>query len=288
MLALSFPQFSTFELPLDDQMVDNHMNWDGPFMNCMNQETGTSESYIQFATCMPEISIEDPKQSSVSGVDPSNVKKLSHNANERDRRKKLNNLYSSLRTMLPGLHPKKKLSIPATVSYVLKYIPELQKQVEGLKKRKEEILSKITKQGDLSYLRNIRSEAASVLPSQTISVRECGDKEVMIQICSVNSDNERRCPLSMVVQSLEDEGLLVLNSSFTIAGGKVFHNLHLQAQRNENLFRLTGIISLGGAAVYVANSTSACMWHACLGDMSERGMKGVLDLCILMYGGHRL
>ncbi|OMO81682.1 hypothetical protein CCACVL1_12298, partial [Corchorus capsularis] len=30
------------------------------------------------------------------------VKKLNHNASERDRRKKINNLYSSLRSLLPA------------------------------------------------------------------------------------------------------------------------------------------------------------------------------------------
>jgi hypothetical protein len=34
--------------------------------------------------------------------DPTTVKKLNHNASERDRRKKMNSLYSSLRSLLPA------------------------------------------------------------------------------------------------------------------------------------------------------------------------------------------
>lgn len=47
-------------------------------------------------------------QSQTNSLSPTNVpndlatvKKLNHNANERDRRKKINNLYASLRSLLP-------------------------------------------------------------------------------------------------------------------------------------------------------------------------------------------
>ncbi|KAJ6700145.1 ACHAETE-SCUTE TRANSCRIPTION FACTOR-RELATED [Salix purpurea] len=78
--------------------------------------------------------------------DPDMVKKLHHNASERDRRKKINSLYSSLRSLLPASDHMKKLSIPSTISRVLKYIPELQQQVEKQIQRKEELLSKLSGQ----------------------------------------------------------------------------------------------------------------------------------------------
>ncbi|GMN60898.1 hypothetical protein TIFTF001_029993, partial [Ficus carica] len=81
--------------------------------------------------------------------DPTMIKKLSHNANERDRRKTINSLYSSLRSLLPVSDQMKKLSNPATVLRVLKYIPELEKQVKALIQKKEELFSSISRKLDV-------------------------------------------------------------------------------------------------------------------------------------------
>ncbi|KAK1304176.1 hypothetical protein QJS10_CPB11g01563 [Acorus calamus] len=74
--------------------------------------------------------------------------KLNHNAYERDRRRKLNSLFSSLQSLLPGIDQKNKMSVPTTISRILKYIPELQKHVEGLRRLKEEMVMKISRRGD--------------------------------------------------------------------------------------------------------------------------------------------
>ncbi|KAK1303275.1 hypothetical protein QJS10_CPB11g01573 [Acorus calamus] len=74
--------------------------------------------------------------------------KLNHNAYERDRRRKLNSLFSSLQSLLPGIDEKNKMSVPTTISRILKYIPELQKHVEGLRRLKEEMVMKISRRGD--------------------------------------------------------------------------------------------------------------------------------------------
>lgn len=54
----------------------------------------------------------------------------------------------------------KKLSIPTTISRVLKYIPELQHQVERLTKKKEEILLRISRQGDAVITKENRRKIA--------------------------------------------------------------------------------------------------------------------------------
>uniref|UniRef100_K7MY65 BHLH domain-containing protein n=1 Tax=Glycine max TaxID=3847 RepID=K7MY65_SOYBN len=83
----------------------------------------------QFYSLQTQIEVEIERSTAPSPDDPAMVKKLSHNASERDRRKKVNNLVSSLRLLLPVEDQTKKMSIPATVSRVLKYIPELQHQM---------------------------------------------------------------------------------------------------------------------------------------------------------------
>ncbi|KAI3941033.1 hypothetical protein MKW92_020029 [Papaver armeniacum] len=169
----------------------------------------------------------------------STVKKLNHNASERDRRKKLNNLYSSLRSLLPGSDHTKKLSIPVTVSKVVKYIPDLQKQVDKLIQRKEEILTSISKQQTASggdHLRDIKSRKVLAVKKQslpTVSANRVDDREVVIQICSLKVNIPL---LSEVLLNLEREDFRVLNASaFDSSGDRVFYNLHLQVKDTQSL-----------------------------------------------------
>jgi hypothetical protein len=116
----------------------------------------------------------------------------------------------------------KTLSIPATVSGVVKYIPELQQQVEGLIQKKEELLSRISRQEAQTHQENSRQLPARS-SSSAVSASWLNDREVMIQISTYTS------PLSEILLTLEEDGFLLLNaSSFESFGEKVFYNLHLQ------------------------------------------------------------
>ncbi|XP_020153147.1 protein IRON-RELATED TRANSCRIPTION FACTOR 2 [Aegilops tauschii subsp. strangulata] len=152
---------------------------------------------------------------------PGSHKKLSHNAYERDRRKQLNELYLSLRSLLPDADHTKKLSIPTTVCRALKYIPELQKQVENLEKKKEKLASANCKPGVLSA-------SGSIAP--TVSATCLNDKEIMVQISLLRgTDAATALPLSKCINVLENEGLQLISSSTSSTfGNKTFYNLHLQ------------------------------------------------------------
>ncbi|XP_042477769.1 transcription factor ORG2-like [Macadamia integrifolia] len=169
-----------------------------------------------------------------SGIsnDQASIKKLNHNASERDRRKKLNSIYASLRATLPGIDQTRQLSIPATISRALKYIPELQNQVEKLKQRKQEILSCVYKKGNRNGVDN-QSKGVVRKSIPSVSVSQVDEKQVMIQICA--SKNMRN-PISDILLDLEEEGLELFNVSSTASSGEVqFYNLHLQAKENQSL-----------------------------------------------------
>ncbi|KAA8517259.1 hypothetical protein F0562_017489 [Nyssa sinensis] len=225
MLALSPPLFSTFGWPFEDSTShEQNYNYRG---------TETSESFLHFPSTQPQIGVSESTVLSVRNGDSTMVKKLNHNASERDRRKRINNLYSTLRSLLPAADHKKKLSIPATVTRVLKYIPELQKEVEKLVKKKEELLSRISRQADLGVPERQRKVAFRSTLS-AVSASRLGDGEVVSQISTVNDNNN--IPLSEVLLNLEEDGLLLLNSSsFQSSGGKIFHNLHLQVQGSQKM-----------------------------------------------------
>ena len=119
----------------------------------------------------------------------------------------------------------KKLSIPSTVSRVVKYIPELQQQVERLIRKKEELLSKISRQGDVIHQENQRNGTlGSSLAS--VSATMLSDREIVVQISTFKAHES---PLSELLLNLEEYGLVVINaSSFESFGGRVFYNLHLR------------------------------------------------------------
>ncbi|XP_021822005.1 transcription factor ORG2-like [Prunus avium] len=153
------------------------------------------------------------------------AKKINHNASERERRKKINSLYSSMRSLLPA-DQAKTLSIPNTISRVLKYIPELQKQVEGLIRKRDECLSRASKQEDV-----MQEDIKSFSSKSAVSTYRLSDREVAIQISTLKTHNNL---LSEIFLNLEEEeGLHVLNaSSLESSGERVFYNLHLQVERS--------------------------------------------------------
>ncbi|KAM3744460.1 hypothetical protein ACB098_06G054900 [Castanea mollissima] len=187
--------------------------------NYVYRETEASESFAQdYPPSQPKL---EPNHSTIStsiGSSPAMVKKLHHNARERDRCKKI----------------MEKLSIPATVSRMVKYIPELQQQVDILIQKKEELISRICRQGEQIHQENQRQIASRSFLS-AVSASWLNDREVMIQISTYKV---HKSPLAEILPNLEKDGFLILNaSSFESFGGRVFYNLHLQAESTYALKR---------------------------------------------------
>ncbi|XVF04719.1 hypothetical protein REPUB_Repub05bG0109400 [Reevesia pubescens] len=198
----------------------------------INEGNGSVESFLHFPSPQEEVLLvsRSPSPFTQTSFDPYMVKKLDHNASERDRRKKVNSLYSSLRSLLPEADQMKKLSFPATVSHALKYIPELQEQVERLVMKKEEHLLRISQQADglEEQQRKSRINGRS-LSSAAVSINRLSDSEVAIQIWTRKVEKTQ---LSEILHYLEaQQGFLLLNAtSFESFGGMVFYNIHLQVE----------------------------------------------------------
>nr|WAK86059.1 transcription factor bHLH13 [Nothapodytes nimmoniana] len=165
------------------------------------------------------------------------VKKLTHNASERDRRKRINGLYASLRSLLPALDKTRKISMPSTVSRVVKYIPELQEEVEMLIRKKEELLSIISRQGGDLLVQNQRNnrQGQETVADQdrrlmaAVSINSVGDREIAIQLSTTAESNTYM--LSYVSQNLEEDGFDLLNAnSFQTFGERVFYGFHVKVQ----------------------------------------------------------
>ncbi|XAR69878.1 hypothetical protein NMG60_11001631 [Bertholletia excelsa] len=229
MLAFSPSLFPTLGWPLEDPTCYQLSNI------YRESVTHSDQSFLHSPPSQPLSGHAEVKISSEIAADSAAAKKLNHNASERDRRKKINSLFSSLRTLLPATDQTKKLSIPATVSGVVKYIPELQREVERLVQKKEELMSRVFREKDPIHYQKHSNCTATPCSKTVVSASLVGDNEVVIQICTLNRV-EKSTPLSEVLQNLEDDGLLLLHaSSFHSFGERVFCNLHLQVIGNTSV-----------------------------------------------------
>ncbi|XP_038882377.1 transcription factor bHLH101-like [Benincasa hispida] len=157
------------------------------------------------------------------------AKKLKHNASERDRRRKINSLYYSLRCLLPATNPMKRMSNPSTISKALKYIPELQQQVEGLRRRKQGLVTKVNS----TTLEEKQKRKNNKVPwmSSLCALNLLSETEALLQIAS--KETLKQLPFSQILLSLEEDGLLLLTaSSFQSFDGRFFFTLLLQVNAN--------------------------------------------------------
>ncbi|EFH49396.1 predicted protein [Arabidopsis lyrata subsp. lyrata] len=166
-------------------------------------------------------------------------KKLNHNASERDRRRKLNALYSSLRDLLPLSDQKRKLSIPMTVARVVKYIPEQKQELQRLSRRKEELLKRISRKTHQEQLRNkAMMDSIDSSSSQRIAANWLTDTEIAVQIAT-----SKWTSVSDMLLRLEENGLNVISVSSSVSStARIFYTLHLQ-MRGDCKVRLEELIN---------------------------------------------
>ncbi|XP_047160533.1 transcription factor ORG2-like, partial [Vigna umbellata] len=96
MVALFSPIFSPKGWLLEEEPLGYNNSH-----NLFYKDDASSEYSFPYHFYSPQTQIELEERSIAPSSDPAMVKKLSHNASERDRRKKVNNLVSSLRSLLP-------------------------------------------------------------------------------------------------------------------------------------------------------------------------------------------
>ncbi|CAO2831615.1 unnamed protein product [Amaranthus hypochondriacus] len=175
--------------------------------------------------------------------DPKLVKKFNHNASERERRKKINSMYASLRALLPTTNQKRKQSIPTIVARVLEYIPQIQNEVKNLTHKKELLLSKI------GAFHEEKCEINPIINKETlsnclISTNKLGNQEMVIQISAFE-----RTSINEALLFLEKNHHFVIDvNSFQSFGGRTFYNIHLWVEGNYtvNLEKLKEFLTFHG------------------------------------------
>ncbi|CAH8392849.1 unnamed protein product [Eruca vesicaria subsp. sativa] len=228
MCALVPPVFPNFDWPCGDQSL--YFNDD------------ITNTFLDFS--LPDLEVAHQNVSSqrhgiLEVKNPVVMKKLNHNASERDRRKKINAMFSSLRSCLPATEQSKKLSVSATVSHALKYIPELQEQVKQLIKKKDELSFQISGQKDLVYTdQNGNPEKGGTSYASTVSATRLGETEAMVQISSLQTE---KCSFGNLLSGIEEDGFVLMDASSSRSKGeRLFYTLHIQMDNcNLNFVELT-------------------------------------------------
>ncbi|XP_071686656.1 transcription factor ORG2-like [Rutidosis leptorrhynchoides] len=241
MLALSPPLFSTtygWPLEVEARSYDHSL----PDFHAYNHQIEHD-----FA---PENSISSGEAVNGGTKDDMIVtKKLNHNASERDRRKRVNDLYAFLRSLLPKSNDqKKKVSIPGTVTRALKYIPELQKEVEELRSKKEKLCSyssttiKSTKDRQLGVNQQSTKDAVIKTNSSVVSsVNVLGENEDVIQliytICTRTNKDISFLSNVMEYMEHEEDGIVFLNATTfkSFGEGMILNTVHFQMQEDKKI-----------------------------------------------------
>ncbi|KAL7119554.1 hypothetical protein ACP275_02G070100 [Erythranthe tilingii] len=168
-------------------------------------------------------------EDSADDQETSIAKKLHHNAKERIRRMKVNASYLALRSLMPdSRRSKKRWSAPSIIDRVLNYIPELQSEVKALKSKKEtaKLAAKAKK---IIIANNIPTN--SQYESPAVFLKKINREEAIIQICIARSEEnrDRGSSFTNLLQSLEDEGICIKNSSvLVVCERRICCNLHVQ------------------------------------------------------------
>lgn len=190
--------------------------------------------------------ITDEKGSGFNLSEEVVTKKLSHNANERQRRKNLNELYGKLRSLLPNstFNMKKKVSNPAIVCGILKYIPQLRRQIKILSRQRDELLTLRRTSGQELKTSPAEYHASEMLidkldfnqsPNALLS-EVCIFAGKHVLLVTVQTAHGAPPVFSKLLLLFEEEKLDVMNASTFISGVKAWHSIQVKAMESSGRF----------------------------------------------------
>lgn len=114
----------------------------------------------------------------------------------------------------------KRWSAPTIVDRALKYIPELESEVEALRCNKENV------QSQAKGNKNMNPSVGSDYGSPTISMNRVNQEEAVIQVCMPTQNESQFINL---LHSVEDEDICINSASaLHISDTTICYHLHIQ------------------------------------------------------------
>ncbi|XP_073025252.1 transcription factor bHLH160-like [Primulina eburnea] len=236
------PYCATNLTGIRERKIDSEMVFEDEQQNLARKQEGTSGKGLK----MKRISSPNPKkmkrkskisnckeaatleESGAQEGTTSVAKKMVHNAKERIRRMKINASFLAIRALLPdSRRSKKRWSAPSIVDRVLKYIPELQNEIQELDSKKQSY-----QQHESSSKKN-ENPTSNLDEDRSISISRVDRNEAIVQICMPRNDERKDSVFANMLRKVEDEGYFI-NSASTlgVCESRICHHLHIQVNGN--------------------------------------------------------
>ncbi|KAL0384577.1 UNVERIFIED_CONTAM: hypothetical protein Sradi_2852000 [Sesamum radiatum] len=140
----------------------------------------------------------------------------------------------------------KRWSAPAIVERVLKYIPELENEVEALRSKKDNIVQ----QSSLASKKKTKINASAQHQNCTVCVNKVNQEEAVVQVCmgtgehdddddadADDDDDGEVVAFTNFLQAVEDEGICNIKSASTVyvCESRICCHLHIQILDGRNI-----------------------------------------------------
>ncbi|KAJ7516366.1 hypothetical protein O6H91_22G055500 [Diphasiastrum complanatum] len=161
--------------------------------------------------------------------------KESHIWTERERRKKMNSMFSSLQSLLPNLPPKADKS--TVIDEAISYIQSLETTLLNAEvNRKARTCPSPSPSSDQ---RQPPQSSVPLSPSQAkdmdLSFQTLSSPNALLNVCGTDAFvtvcSSRLSSLESLFSPLENDNLKVLNAHISTSGSKRFFNIHAQAEK---------------------------------------------------------
>ncbi|XP_010260225.1 PREDICTED: transcription factor bHLH36-like [Nelumbo nucifera] len=135
---------------------------------------------------------------------------------ERNRRNHMKNLYSELNSLIPNHSSKETMSLPDQLNEAANYIKKLQRKLERMKEKKENLM------GINKLSRSISSGMMVGVKSPHIEIHDMGSALHVV----LTSGLDQQFMFYEVVRLLHEEGAQIVNANFSIIDDMIFHTVH--------------------------------------------------------------
>ncbi|XP_023531689.1 transcription factor bHLH162-like [Cucurbita pepo subsp. pepo] len=174
----------------------------------------------------------------------SSAAKIERRIVEKNRRNQMKTLCSQLNSLLPNQDSKEiSLALPDQIDEAVKYIKELEKKVNLAKEKKEKL------EGKNKSSMNIESSSSSSASPQ-LKIHQSGRSLEII----LSSGLDNQYLFSETISILQEEGVEVVNASFSVSGSSVFQTFHAQLEGSMIEFEAAKVTERLKRLVYGSNS----------------------------------
>ncbi|XP_024369691.1 uncharacterized protein [Physcomitrium patens] len=213
------------------------------------------EKLARTPTSPSEVRLGKEKQLGVQKSKGSGKRPLSQRENhiwsERQRRKGMNYLFSTLRSLLPQPNPKTDKS--TVIGEIIKYIQSLQVKLEMLTKKRQQVMTAVLPRPGssashctgLTLLDHSNFDSSSMTaitalppPGRESCLQSYLGTNVGLHVCGLNvfittsSPRGRRGLLQQLLLTIQRYNLEVINATISTSSASIFHCLHCQASQN--------------------------------------------------------